>query len=392
MRRICFLFLFLIIFVLPFRAEALSIAPSPLLEMNFEPNFSTTKYICVTNEEPGEMTFEMLVEGGLKDYISLEKYYVHTKPKGTPGSSVCMNVNITLPEKLEPPGKHITGIFASYLQENVEGFSVRLKVGTPVIVYVPYPGKYVEASLRIENAEVNKTANFVLDVVNRGNESISEMYARIDIYKANSSRVATLTTERKPLASKKSGTLTAKWFVDVLPGEYSADVRIYYDGNFKRIEKNFMVGEPSIKILEVKAEPVKNGTVGKIHVIVKNLWSEGMDGAYINIDFRKKGGLGRVSSAKSSTFSIRPWEEKDVTVYWDTSAAEGPGTYEGNATIYYLNKTGSMIFEIEVIGGFGETEAPLLLVAAVCAVLVIVVFVAARRRRKRGVQKTLKTI
>ena len=390
MRKLCFIFL-TIFFLLP-SSEALLVAPSPLIETGFEPNFTTTRQVCVYNEESWKINIDMLVEGDLNEYISLEKYAFTLMPKNTPGYSTCMDVNITLPEKIETPGKHVTGIFASYAMENPGGMNVRIKVGTPVIVYVPYPGKYVEASLRIENAEVNKTANFVLDVVNRGNESISEMYARIDIYKANSSRVATLTTERKPLASKKSGTLTAKWFVDVLPGEYSADVRIYYDGNFKRIEKNFMVGEPSIKILEVKAEPVKNGTVGKIHVIVKNLWSEGMDGAYINIDFRKKGGLGRVSSAKSSTFSIRPWEEKDVTVYWDTSAAEGPGTYEGNATIYYLNKTGSMIFEIEVIGGFGETEAPLLLVAAVCAVLVIVVFVAARRRRKRGVQKTLKTI
>ncbi len=380
---------FFFIFLFSFSAYSLGIGPSGQISMpdvNFQPNLRIERDIFVKNSEYSYFPVEMEIGGDLAEYGELSEYEFMLAPKGEPGDGRSLKFTMTLPEEFEP-GSHIVAIRATQVLEGefegggtAVGAKVRVAVG--FYVHVPYPGKYLETDMEIENAEVNETIVFIISAINRGNETIENAQGTIQIYDSNGNLVVSLKTDKKSIEPGEPVELRAEWLAfNINPGEYGAVVLIDYDGFTTTIHKDFRIGSPTAKILGVTAEPIANGTVGTIKTTVMSYWNSEIKDAYVIIT-AKKGGYSGVSQSPSLT--LKPWEEIEITNYWDTSEALGPGEYQGIATLYYLNKTDIKEFTLEV------TERQFVLPDLMWIVVVILIIIFAvlilftlRKRRKR---------
>jgi|GEM_PF-2269403 len=382
------------IFLFSSSAYSLGIGPSGPVSMpdvNFEPNLKIEKDIIVTNDQNYYFPVEMEIWGNLSEYATLSEYEFTLAPNGQLGDLKLLKFTLTLPENFEP-GAHIVAIRATQVAEvgpetpGLVGAIVRVAVG--FYVHVPYPGKYLKTSMRIENAEVNQTILFIISAINRGNETIESAQGTIRIYDSSGRFIVALKTDKKSINPDQSVELIAEWpAFGIRPGEYGAAVVIEYDGFTTTLQKDFRIGSPTAEILNVTAQPIVNGTVGAIKTTVMSYWSSNIENAYVTIT-AKKGGYSGGSTSQS--FTLRSWEKMDFVNYWDTSDVPGPGEYQGIATLYYLNKTDTKEFTLKVIEQpFVFPDLMWIIIIILIIMFVVLVFLTLRKRKGRFRQKKL---
>jgi len=367
-------------------ASALSISPGRI-EMDFVPGYENDFSGSVTSN--GEEDIEMYVDGELKDYITLltpDRIAIH------PDQPFVYRFSIKLPEKFDVPGRHVGYIWAMQHVEPQAGVTIaRVKVGATIRVNVPYPGKYAEIAFNIKNPKVNDTIIFEVPVTNLGKENITKAKAEIEILDLNNQTVVILQTEDKPIETTKTETLVATWFSNVDPGLYKAKVKVSYDGETASLERDFNIGAPLIKIINVTAEPIVNGTIGKILTQVRSYWNEEIKNVYVEI-FINKGRQGVVAYHKSESFTVGAFSTPTVTNFWDTTEGAEPGNYSGIAVVNYLEINDTKEFNIEVVTKPGfviGNEIMIIIAVAVTAIVVLAAVALHRRKREKFKQKKL---
>jgi hypothetical protein len=386
---------FLFIFLLSFNVYSLGIGPSGpvyMPDVNFGPNLRIERDIIVFNTEDYFFPVEMELDGNLTEYATLSEYRFTLSPNGQPGSSKTLKFTLNLPEKLEKPGSYLVAIRAAQVvggepgQPGALGGRVRVAVG--FYVHVPYPGKYLETGMRIENPEVNQTITFIIDAINRGNETIENAEGTVQVYDSQNNFVVSIKTDKKSINPDQTVELKAEWpAFNINPGEYGAAAVIDYDGFKTTIQKDFRIGSPTAKILNVTAQPIVNGTVGMIKTTVMSYWSDKIDNAYVTITAKRGSYSG---GSQSPSMILRPWERIEFTNFWDTSDAIGPGEYQGIATLYYLNKTDTMEFTLKITEQPGFAFSDLMLIALVILIVIFAVMIFLTfRKKKKFVQKKL---
>jgi len=385
------LFLFILLFSL--NASALGIAPSRIGYINFEPNLTLERDVYVFNSEHYDFPVEMELGGDLAQYANLSEYNFVLSPKGTEGEGRLLTLNVRLPEKLDEPGEHIIKVGA--LQAPPTGvpagaLAARVKVGTGLYVFLPYPGKYIDADLAIENARVNESVKFKISITHRGNLTINEISGVVEVYNSEGKKAANLLTNKGPLEPDNSIELETFWnAVDVNPGNYKALAIIDYDGIKKEIEKDFRVGSPNVKIINITSASIVNGTVGKIIAQVRSYWDEPILNVYISISI-KRGEYSK--TVQSPSVDLDKFSEANLEIYWDTADAAGPGDYPANVTVHYLNETESVPLTITVTerSWFGPgMEMIIVVILVTSAVFIAAVILYRRKGRHKVVQKRL---
>jgi len=383
-----------LIFLFSTSACSLGIGPSGPVNMpdvNFEPGLRIDRDIFVTNSESYPFPVEMDIWGNLSEYATLSEYQFTLAPAGEPGSSRSLKFAMTLPEDFEP-GSHIIAIRATQLLEDGSGtpgyLGARVRVGIGFYVHIPYPGKYVKADMRIENAEVNQTILFIINAINRGNETIENAQGTIKIYDVYGKYVTALKTDTKSINPDQTVELIAEWpAFGIRPGEYGAAVDIEYDGAKTTLQKDFRIGSPTAEILNVTAQTIVNGTVGAIKTTVMSYWSNDIENAYVSVTAIKGDYLG---TSASQSITLKPWEKTNFINYWDTSDAPGPGEYRGIVTLHYLNKTDTMEFTIKVVEQpFVFPDLMWIIVIVLIIIFAVMVFFALRKRKDKFKQKKL---
>lgn len=361
-------------------ASALGIAPGRV-EMNFMPGYENefTGYVSSSNQED----IEMYVDGELKDYITLltpDRFTIY------PDKPVAYTFRVKLPETLERPGRHVGYIWAMQHVEAQPGVAIaRVKVGTTVRVNVPYPGKYAEIAFTIKNPNVNDTIVFEIGATNLGKENITQAKGEIEILDQANDTLVMLQTEGKPIETTKTETLQATWFSNVAPGLYRAKVRVLYDGETAGLEREFNIGAPLIKIINASAEPIINGTIGKILTKIRSYWNDEIKDAYLEVFIKDMAGK-PFAQQKSENVNVGAFDAPVITSFWDTSEGVPLGNYTGLAVLHYLGTNDTKEFGIEVIAKpYAFASEWLLIIAVViagAAVVVFLVFLARRMKHK----------
>jgi hypothetical protein len=360
-------------------------------EIPFEPNLVITRNFFITNSDNSEFPVVMSVEGDLKEYVTISENEFILGPKNGGGGAKAMNFTLSLPEWI-PPGQHRLVIYGMQkVPEAEKGIVARLRVGYVFFVFSPYPGRYIEFDVKIENAKVNETINFMIDGISRGNESIQSAQATFYIYDAEGNLVTSLSSDRIPVEPGERVNLTAGWLAkNAKPGKHKLVAELLYDGNRTEKTIDFMIGSPTVKINGISANPIANGTIGKITVGVASEWDEILRDMYIVLDFRK----GDASySTRSKSFDLGPFKEDNITVFWDTSNSGGPGEYSGLATLYYLNKTHNATFYVEVAEpgflGLGPDAFTMLLIAIIAVLIAMpIVMLVLKKKGGKGAKQT----
>ncbi len=387
--------LFFSLFFLFPSVPALGITPSSIT-MDFVPNEEFVFEGHVVNTGGGSIEVDIYPEGELKEYITL---LTPDYAAIGPGGMSLFRFRLKLPDKFDRPGRHEGIIWAATRVEPVEGAAVaRVKIGMRIVVRVPYPGKYAEMKLNIKNANVNDTVVFTITATNLGKENITNARGEIKIIDMENETLAVIQTEGKPIETTKSESFPATWFSDVEPGLHKVEATLFYDGENTSLERAFNLGAPLIEIVNVSAEPVVNGTIGKVLTKIHSFWNQEIEDVYLELSVRNRDGR-IIGTDKSKNVNVGSFSSPTVTNYWDTTRGIPLGNYNATVVLHYLDKNDTAEFEIKVVektGMFGLPESMgnfvlvLMIVIIVIVVVVVVVFlVFYRKRRSRTKQKRL---
>ncbi|MCK4531442.1 MAG: hypothetical protein KAT94_01105 [Candidatus Aenigmarchaeota archaeon] len=365
------------------------------ITMDFIPNEEFEFEGQVINTGDGTLEFDIYADAELKDFITLlTPDYLLLGPY----QSSVFRFRIKLPDKFDRPGEHIGIIWAATRVESEEGIAIaRIKVGMKIVVRVPYPGKYAEIKLDIENANVNDTVLFEITATNLGKENITSARGEIKILNMENETVVVLQTEGKPIETTKIETFRATWFSDVEPGLYKVEATLFYDGENTSLEMAFNLGAPLIEIVNVSAESMVNGTIGKILTKIHSYWNQEIEDVYVELSVRDKNGK-IIGEDKSKNVNVRAFSSPTITNYWDTTRGVPLGEYNATVVLRYLDRNDTAEFEIEVVektGMFGLPESLgnfvliIIIVVVVIAVFVAVFLVFYTKKRKKSKQKRL---
>lgn len=345
--------------------------------VHFQPNLEVTIPFILRNIKSGTY-IELSVTGELKDYVTLSEL----SPTGE------LNVTVHLPDKIEKPGTHTIWILAKEIPNATMGtIAAVTAVQVPIPIIVPYPGKYVEVRLDAPDVNIGESVNFVISVTNRGEQNIIAK-GTIEIYNPNNEKIATVYTEERAIKTTMTEELHAQWETSgVKEGEYKAIATITYDGETARAEKTFRIGTLLIKIIDYTREFQKD-TINRFDIEVESVWNDKISDVYAEIVISDEN-KNQISSFKTPSTDVEPWEKKIITAYWDTTDIN-IGTYDANITLHYASKVTEKIVKVQireklipVTGKVLEVFTSIYTIIVICIIILAFYWYSKRKRMGR---------
>ncbi|MBS3080116.1 hypothetical protein J4221_01475 [Candidatus Pacearchaeota archaeon] len=326
------------------------------IENNFDfyPGFEKEIEFSLFNPEHKNMKVVLTIQGTLNESVSLflEENIISFLPSEIEKK---FKYKIKIDKELEP-GKHEVEIVALEIPVTTDDYVPSTsKVVSKTIIYVPYPGKFVEAELEVLNAEKNGTAEFIVSVTNRGKEIIENAYAEIHILSLLEKEIDNIQTDSGKIAPGETVDLKGIWDITVSPGDYIAKITINYDSNTEDFEKQFAIGAKNLSIEGILVNNFQLGEIAKLQILVDNKWNQKLEEVYANlIIYNKEGQV--LADIKSVGEEINALSKKELIAYWDTVGVE-PGDYSGNLKVYYgdrISEKGLMLrvseYSLEIFG------------------------------------------
>jgi hypothetical protein len=374
---------FVLFFMLFFLEEicALSVSPAKI-ELNFQPNYKNTFKYSVGGVN-SERDVEISVEGELSKYVSLDK----TNFKG-PGE---FNVNLALPKDIETPGKNRIFIIVSEKGDKelrgMIGTSIILKVA--IDIFVPYPGRYLEITkFKTNNVNIGEDVIFEIDLKNKGKENLTAI-PKIKI-KSNDNEIDFLLMEPRYICKDKGVSLrkvlnTSNYYA----GKYNASLIVDY-GILISKEISFRIGELIIYVKDFTKELKISNQMEKIVIEIENGWNDHIDGVYGELIFFNNSE--KITSIKTSTETLNPFEIKNIEGYVDTSLFL-EGIYDVNLTLYYFGKdkgsSSSEIINIKLINKERDFISLLVFSFIILIILLTILFFLKRKfkNKKKNINK-----
>ncbi len=366
------------IFVSPF-ALGVSIQPAKY-SINFEPNLEKDFgfYIC------GAAKIETYLDGDLVKYATI----IDNEPNSSCRDIV---VRVRLPNKIEKPGKNILLVGAKELIEVGSGVAGRAAIQAPIVIFVPYPGMYVEWNFVAPNVNEGETVHFIVSVSNLGTNNIQSARAIIDVYDDNS-KIKSLNTDEKSIPSKESAEFPLDMeTTGMKAGSYRVVTTLYYDGRSDLKEKSFNIGSLYVAINNY-TKVLEQGKINKVGIEIESKWNNNLQDVYSAVTIN---GV----KVKTPNYDLKAWETKEIAAYYDTTGMD-IGEYDAQITLYYGGKTTTEEGKVYVVEqsevqsseakeekpwniSFNITPTTLLVAIIIILVVVDIVWLIIRRKNKR---------
>ncbi len=337
--------LFVSIFILTQNISALGVAPA-ITKINFEPGLVKELKYTVIGANSG-VEHEIYVKGDLAEYVELEKNII------VGGGE--FKAFLKLPQDISTlvPGEHwiYIGVKEKIDEELIQGnIGTAVAIEVLIIVKLPYPGRYVDLKIKGHDVNVGEPVNFQLELQSKGTEDLT-VSPRIEIFDNKNQKLDILHLQERLLPSL--GYLGLQKSLDTTkynPGNYRAEGIVDY-GDEVRAETNFRIGELRIDIIGY-TNRLAIGRLERFDIGIQSGWNDQIDGAYAEVSFLN--GSSIITSFKTSTTTLIPWEAKNITGYVDTSIFE-QGFYDANISIFYFGRdkgnSTSEIVKVEFIKG-----------------------------------------
>jgi hypothetical protein len=247
-----------------------------------------------------------------------------------------VSYTIVIPSDLEP-GRHTGDLVISEDKGGSSGddaiVGAVLSVVTQVEIFVPYPGKYAQTKLRVNNADVGENVGFAVDVINLGEFDLATVYANIDIYSDLGQKIESINTNSMSIPADKKNELSATWTANVPVGKYKAIATVIYDGETAITEANFQVGTVNLELQQLTVNNFVLGEIVKMDLLVENKWSEDFDDVHTQVKIY--GAAGNVlADFNSPDETVNALQKKVLSSYWDTAGVQ-EGTYDTKVIIHY---------------------------------------------------------
>lgn len=386
----------LTLFLISF-SSALGITPARTT-VDFSPNLKQSISLEVFNSGEGKDMI-VSVSGELAGYVTIStRQFSFLEGE----KSKKISYEFSLPSDLEP-GLHGADIIVLEVPKESESEVVQatLAVKTQLRVHVPFPGKYAKSDIFISDYKDGKI-KFVIPVVSAGTYDLASVRANVDIFNKLGEKIDSFNTETISVESGKKKDLVYEWEVkDATIGDYLAVANLIYDGEVKRLEKRFKIGDKILELQEIRADDFSLGQIAKFEMLVENKWNEPIEDVFVDtkiFDERKQ----ILSHFKSSVETIKALSKRVFISYWDTAGFE-EGSYKTEVAINYGEKSVKKDLEFEVeenelrviglgyvisSGGEGPSDSSNLVVVLVIVVVLLVLvnilwFFILRKRMKK---------
>ncbi len=319
------------------KVDALGVTPGRTT-LDYKQGLEQEVAFSVLNNEHKNMQVLLMVQGDLNDSVTLFENMVEFLPSE---ESKHFKYKVKLPDRIaKDPGLHTAEIVVLEIPKaSDEGTYVGATVAvvSQLHIYVPCPGKCIDADLNVLDAEQNSTATLIVPVTNRGKLGIGEARAVIDIYTKLNEKVETLETDYAAIGAGKRTELSAKWQINVPPGGYLAKVTVFYDEESKSFEKQFAIGSQILSIESILVNNFQLGQIAKLQILVENKYNEELKSVFANLlvyNYEEQ----VMADLKSATENIPALSKKELIAYWDTVGVE-EGEYNGKLMVRYGQKS-----------------------------------------------------
>jgi len=283
------------------------------------------------NDGPG---FEISTKGELGKYIEIDNSPASLYPYRESNKFYYqLNMNDSVIANLTP-GEHLGEIVIRKKVDD-EIFAVAIpSVVHQVVFFVPYPAKYLQSRIEILEADKNETTEFLIPIVNLGEEKIEGVFGNITIYdKQGAEILGNVVTNLASLETMERKDLNAEWENTVDSNIYLAEIKLMYDDEAVVYHEYFKVGKVFLDVSDILIENFELGNIVTFHLLADNQWGEDLNNIYASM--KLYGSNGNLAyEVKSPVTDIKAYERKRIPVYWDTTGVE-EGTYHGKLIVYY---------------------------------------------------------
>ncbi len=345
------------------------------VDLDYKPGEENTinYYIDTTPD----VLMNITAEGDMSEGVTFSK----TEMQGS-GSFLA---KITMPNEAIKPGPNDLYIFVKQIKDAEKGFGTAISLGALVRINVPYPGKYAQGQLSVENINKGEPINVELTINNRGKEAIN-VKPKLGIYFKNESiedfelsesqRIINVTqseTFKKTINSK-----------DYLPGDYRAISTIDYGGDKPLIiEQPFRIGSLNIEITNY-TRSINEGKINPFFVEIQSDWKDEISGVYANVSLFDNQNH-NILNFLTPPVTVSGFQSYMLKGFVDATQIK-KGTYNSTIIIHYQDKTTTKTGIIEVISD--NKTLTIIISSIILALLVIGIIIFIIKKKNKNNQET----
>jgi hypothetical protein len=387
----------LIVLTSPASADALGVTPGRST-IDFEPGLEVRESFTITNNEHRKFNAYIYAEEELSKYISFDQEIIGFEESD---NSKPFTYTVKLPERMEPPGDHWGKIVVMELPAGWEAPEGETRIIATVAVMhqvrlkVPYPGKFLQLDMSVQEAVPGEPVRFFVKMYNLGKEDIARAQATIDVLGPTNEVIATVETEPASIKSMQKGELITVWNADVNPGRYHASATVRYDGEVGKTEKTFYVGNMLVEVIDIGVKDFSLGSVAKFDILAESRWNQPIGDVYAHMVIKDTED-NKVADFKSASLDMEPFEKAHLYAYWDTEGVM-EGDYTARLALHYADrvtereiktKVGLSSISMDFAGGAVTSEEglleqyPVIMLVAVLVAINFGWFLYFRRRRR----------
>jgi len=288
----------------------------------------------VVNNDHKDLKLRIYVEGDLKDYIELpqtELEFTSTEEIKT------VPFTLEIPERELPPGRIEGRIIVEeelYKAPTSDGYvAANIKMAHKVYVDVPYPEKYIEAKIDVEEKE--EGVDLIATVKNLGTTDLDEVKSTLSVY-SGTEEIASYDNPAEQLDVMEEHSFRNYVEKEKLgQGEFKVLSSIEYAEYTLELIEAFMIGEPIIKLLNYD-KYFEVGRINELALELKSEWNTLISNIHAEVFVFKDNK--EVFNTKTTSFELEPYEEKKVVAHLDARNLE-LGEYDINVVLSYLNQS-----------------------------------------------------
>lgn len=346
MRGIFLFSVIVCVLLVPFGKAALTPAR---YEINYEPGLKAAFPFTFLSSDP-DAHFSFSLQGDFARYAQLSD--------STSSSTGTVIVYVTLPDEVDVPGVHrvfVTGTETSSLP----GIGISGEPRGMILIYVPYPGRYLELSLATSSVNKGEIVPFDISVTNRGKETTSfDVY--LDIYRGDTF-VERLTVAQSLLSSTGSAVFHTELDSSTYtPGSYRAIAHAIYGEADASDEEPFRIGTLEVLLLNY-TRLFERDSINKITLDIESAWNAPIENVFANVTV-----LGSDISFLTPTVTLAPFGRAALEGYFDTSSIVND-SFEARILLFYAGVSNEQVVSLSFV-----KKLNLLLVGLVSAIIVAV--------------------
>lgn len=334
-KRLTILLVIVLVLMPLVQANALGISPS-IFKLYFEPELERTFIFKVFSSDPNE-TISAGIQGDLAEYFEISKTSFLGQGQ--------FEVHMKLPSTLSSPGNHRVLVVAAPVvdTEQLEGIEGVAVVRAPIDIFVPYPGKYIEAEFDVKDASAGEDTTFEIDIHNLGTDDLM-ITPKLDIYDLNNNKLESKILNTEEFLSKEEkiieGIIDSSEYA---PGKYTAKVVVDF-GEVLELEDEFRMGQLLVNITDYSYEFI-TGEINKFDVMVESLWNLPLEGVHVEVSITENGQI--LDFFKTESFGLKSFQIHKVTGFLDTTNIE-PGRYLANIKVFYKTELENKLVAVYV--------------------------------------------